>query len=114
MKSFARAAAVTTLGALVFFMFSIVAFGQAQTGTLRGTVTDPNGGVVAGVTITAKNQTTGITSASVTTNSDGVFSIPNLVPGPYTVTAEQTGFSKKVITGVTVALGSVSDIPVAM
>lgn len=64
MKSFARIAAVTTLGALVFFMFSVLAYGQAQTGTLRGTVTDPNGGVVAGATVTAKNDATGATTAN--------------------------------------------------
>ena len=45
MKKFGRVAAGLMVGALVFFMFSVLAFGQAQTGTLRGTVTDPNGQV---------------------------------------------------------------------
>jgi hypothetical protein len=113
MKSFARIAAVTTLGALVFFMFSVLAFGQAQTGTLRGTVTDPNGGVVAGATVTAKNAATGANTPT-TTNGEGSFVIPNLVPGKYSVTVEQTGFSKKAITDVTVGLGVVTNLPVTL
>ena len=102
------------IAGLALFMCQIAIFGQAQTGTLRGTITDPNGGVVAGATVTAKNQATGVASGNVTTNSDGGFSIPNLVPGKYTVTAEQAGFSKKAVTDVSVALGSVSDVTVAL
>lgn len=113
MKSFARIAAVTFLGALVFFMFSVLAYGQAQTGTLRGTVTDPNGGVVAGATVTAKNAATSATSQA-TTNGEGIYVIPNLVPGKYSVTVEQAGFSKKAVTDVTVGLGTTSDLPIAL
>ncbi len=113
MKNFVRTAAVTTLGALVFFTFSVLAYGQAQSGTLRGTVTDPNGGVVAGATVTAKNSASGV-STPTTTNGEGNFQIPNLVPGKYSVTVEQTGFSKKVVTEVTVGLGAIVDLPVAL
>jgi outer membrane receptor protein involved in Fe transport len=102
------------VGALVFFTFSVLAFGQAQTGTLRGTVTDPNGQVVAGATVTVKHQGTGA-STPTTTNGDGQFVLPNLAPGAYTVTVESTaGFSKKVVTDVSVPIGQVTDLPVAM
>jgi hypothetical protein len=91
-----------------------LAFGQAQTGTLRGTVTDPNGQVVAGATVTAKHQGTGA-STPTTTNGDGQFVLPNLAPGAYTVTVESTaGFSKKVVTDVSVPIGQVTDLPIAM
>jgi outer membrane receptor protein involved in Fe transport len=113
MKNFARIAAVTTLGALVFFMFSVLAFGQVQTGTLRGSVTDPNGGVVAGATITAKNAASGA-STPTTTNGEGSYVISNLVPGQYSVTVEQAGFSKKVVTDVTVGLGTITDLAVTL
>ncbi|MDX6497134.1 MAG: hypothetical protein QOG23_394 [Blastocatellia bacterium] len=114
MKSFTRVAAGLMVGALVFFTFSVLAFGQAQTGTLRGTVTDPNGQVVAGATVTAKHQGTGA-STPTTTNGDGQFVLPNLAPGAYTVTAESTaGFSKKVVTDVSVPIGQVTDLPIAM
>ena len=113
MKSFARVAAGLMVGALVFFMFSVLAFGQAQTGTLRGTVTDPNGGVVAGATVTAKNAATGANTPT-TTNGEGSYVIPNLLPGKYSVTVEQTGFSKKAVTDVTVGLGTITDLPIAL
>ena len=114
MKSFTRVAAGLMVGALVFFAFSVLAFGQAQTGTLRGTVTDPNGQIVAGATVTAKHQGTGATTPT-TTNGDGQFVLPNLAPGAYTVTVESTaGFSKKVVTDVSVPIGQVTDLPVAM
>jgi outer membrane receptor protein involved in Fe transport len=114
MKKFARVAAGLMVGALVFFMFSVLAFGQAQTGTLRGTVTDPNGQVVAGATVSAKNQSTGFTSPS-TTNSDGQYVLSNLPPGKYTVTVEATaGFSKKAVTDVNVPIGQVTDLPITV
>lgn len=113
MKNFARIAAVTTLGALVFFMFSVLAFGQVQTGTLRGSVTDPNGGVVAGATITAKNAASGA-STPTTTNGEGSYVISNLVPGQYSLTVEQAGFSKKVVTDVTVGLGTITDLAITL
>jgi outer membrane receptor protein involved in Fe transport len=114
MKKFARVAAGLVVGALVFFMFSVLAFGQAQTGTLRGTVTDPNGQVVAGATVTAKNQSTGF-STPATTNGDGQYVLQNLAPGKYTVTVEATaGFSKKAVTDVNVPIGQVTDLPISL
>jgi hypothetical protein len=114
MNRFARIAAGLAFGAVVFVALSVLAFGQATTGTLRGTVTDPNGGVVAGATVTAKNQASGVVSNNFTTNGEGIFEIPNLLPGKYTVTVEQTGFSKKSVTDVTVGLGAVVELPVAL
>ncbi len=114
MKKFREFAVGLTLGALVFFAFSVLAFGQQQTGTLRGTVTDPNGGVVAGATVTVKNQGSGVASSSFQTNSDGIYVITNLAPAKYTVTIEQTGFKKKSVVDVDVALGAVVDVNVAL
>src|SRR5260221_723994 len=114
MKKFARVAAGLMVGALVFFMFSVLAFGQAQTGTLRGTVTDPNGQVVAGATVTAKQQTTGATTPT-TTNGEGEFVLPTVARGAYPVRVESTaGFRKKVMTDVSVPMGQVTDLPVAL
>lgn len=93
---------------------SLAVFGQATTGTLRGTVTDPNGGVVAGATVTAKNQSTSNTSPT-TTNGEGGYVLSNLQPGTYTITVEATsGFSKKVITDVNVPIGTTTDLPIAL
>lgn len=92
---------------------SLSVFAQATTGTLRGTVTDPNGGVVAGATVTAKNQGTGVSSPT-TTNGEGDYAIPNLLPGQYTVTVENAGFSKKAVTDVAVGIGQITNVAVAL
>jgi hypothetical protein len=95
-------------------MSSLAVFGQATTGTLRGTVTDPNGGVVAGATVTARNQSTGSTTPT-TTNGEGGYVLSNLAPGTYTVTVEATsGFSKKSVTDVNVPIGTTTDLGIAL
>jgi outer membrane receptor protein involved in Fe transport len=114
MKEFVRIAVGLILGAVLFFAFSSLAFGQQQTGTLRGVVSDPNGGVVAGATVTAKNQGSGVTSSNFQTNGEGIYVITNLVPGKYTVTVEQSGFKKKSVVDIDLALGATADVPVAL
>jgi len=78
---------------------------QATSGTLRGTVTDPNGAAVPGATVTVKNEATGIEGTS-TSNSDGAFAFASLLPGKYSITvAPSSGFKTKHVTGVDVKLG---------
>jgi hypothetical protein len=96
------------------FLFSAPVMAQATTGKLTGTVADPNGGVIAGATVTAKNDATGI-EKRFTTGGDGGFEISDLQPGKYTVTVTPTsGFSTKVLTGVDVKVGGITDLKVAL
>src|ERR1043166_2104459 len=53
-------------------------------GSIRGTVTDPQGAVVANTRITITNIDTGV-QQSTQTNTAGFYFIPELVPGPYKV-----------------------------
>jgi hypothetical protein len=59
--------------------------------TLTGQVTDPSGAVVAKAKVTATNVETGSTYTEVTSNA-GVYYIPYVVPGTYTVKVEADGF----------------------
>ena len=59
---------------------------QRTAATIRGTVMDPTGGVIPGVTMTAKNQVTGFTR-TVTSNTAGIYVFSDLPVGTYTVTA---------------------------
>ena len=79
------------LGVLAFL--SVYTFGQRETGTITGTVTDPSGAVVAGANVSAKSVATGATR-SVTTNNSGDYVIPGLMPGQYDVTIEAPNFGK--------------------
>src|SRR5437667_6889842 len=92
------------------FAFSESAMGQATTGRLTGNVVDPNGGVVAGATVTAKNQATGVQAPSTTTSGEGTFVIADLLPGKYTVSVEGSGFKKQEVTDVTLKLGEITDV----
>jgi len=96
----------------LIFDFSSSAMAQVVTGTLTGTVVDPNGAVVSGASVTVKSETTGKEN-STTTSGDGLFRVPDLPPGKYTVTiAGSGGFSGKAVTGVDVKLGQITDIKV--
>ena len=104
---------VWALFALVTVMFSATsASAQATMGSIRGTVADTNGAVVAGATVKLKNEQTGV-ETSITTNNEGIYSFGSLTPGNYTVSVEQTGFKRYVQTGIAVKIGVVSgvDIP---
>src|SRR5580704_5236100 len=61
------------------------------TGSIQGTVTDPSGAVVAGATVTATNAATGEATTHRTTDA-GVFVLPLLPAGEYTVTVKAGGF----------------------
>ncbi len=80
-------------------------YAQVAGATLSGTVRDQSGSTIAGAQISIKNVTTGV-STSVTTNSDGFYSAPNLLPGTYEVSASATGFSTEVQSGVVLTVGA--------
>ncbi|MCM3869317.1 MAG: TonB-dependent receptor [Pyrinomonadaceae bacterium] len=98
-------------GLVVFSSLSV--FAQATTGNLKGTVTDENGAGVAGATVTAKNQQTGVES-SFTATGEGFYNITSLLPGTYTVTVEGSGFSRSVVTNVEVRVGTDTPVNVAL
>ena len=65
----------------------------AITGVISGTVTDPQGAVVPGVSVVVTNQQTGVQQTT-TTDSKGFYSFPVLDVGSYTVSATQQGFDR--------------------
>ncbi len=73
-------------------------------GNIEGTVTDPQGAVVPGVTVTVTNVDTNVTTTS-PTNEAGYYLVPELVPGPYTARFEITGFQSVDTTGIEVIAG---------
>jgi hypothetical protein len=78
--------------ALFSVVFAALASAQVN-GSITGTVTDPTGSAIAGATVKLTSESTGAVLTA-TTNSDGDFSFAAVLPGIYTVSAEQSGFKK--------------------
>jgi hypothetical protein len=87
--------ALVCLFAFTILTVSSSAFAQIDTATIVGRVTDASGGVLPGVTVTATQQGTGVTSSSVT-NTNGEYIFPGLRVGVYEVAAELQGFRRTV------------------
>ena len=83
------------------------------TGTLTGTVTDPSGGVLPGVTVTAVSLQTGLTQQTVT-GTTGEWRIPALQIGTYEILFELDGFKKHARSGVTVEAAGIRSVPVTL
>src|SRR5579862_1246473 len=87
------------MSSLGFFLLTILvagngpAFGQTFQAGITGLVTDPTGGVIPGVVVTAVNQNNGFQRGS-TTLEDGSYDITLLPPGQYRLTAQKQGFEK--------------------
>jgi len=79
------------LSGFLIFVSASPAFAQRSSATIRGTVRDATEAVLPGVTITATNEDTGLTRATVS-NSSGGYSLSDLPIGRYRVGAELTGF----------------------
>src|SRR5580698_974860 len=85
------------------------AWAQANRGTITGTVTDTTGAVVSGVDVTVTNTGTNVPAKTVT-NQDGLYNVPNLFPGSYSIQFEKSGFESFVRTGVSLNSTQVAEI----
>ncbi|MCS6953176.1 MAG: carboxypeptidase regulatory-like domain-containing protein [Bryobacterales bacterium] len=107
---------ITVLAALA----CLTAPAQNTTGTITGTVRDPSGALVAGARVTVRNEATGLTRTT-ESSDEGLYRVSLLPPGTYAVTVEKEGFKTQTQTGVrieilqvrsvdfTLELGSVTD-----
>src|ERR1700736_1876838 len=102
------------LAVLLFSLsFSISAYSQATGATLSGVVTDPSGSVIAGAQVSAKNTATGI-SKDTTTDSSGLYTLPNLQAGNYELRVTATGFTTAVQPNLALAVGAQQQLNIAM
>ena len=79
------------------------ALAQGERGIIGGIVADAQGGVLPGVTVTARNVDTGFTQTAVT-EADGQYRFGALPLGRYEVKAELTGFTTATITSLTITI----------
>ena len=96
-----------TSAALIALMLGIT-YGQEPTGVISGTITDSSGAIVQGVTITVTDKATGNARTAIT-NSDGLYSVPALLPGEYEGRVEGPGF-RTVVREAQVLAGSTTTV----
>ena len=89
----------------VLMLLAETARAQGPTGRIEGFVRDEQGAVLPGVTVTVRNQASGVTR-TVVTEPDGRFAFPALAPGNYTLSATLPGFQTKNLTGITLGQGT--------
>jgi hypothetical protein len=120
-KSTCHLAAVRTV--LLLFLaldLSLSAYAQVVGGTIEGTITDPKGAVLPNVKVEIVNLSTQIVTP-LTSNTDGFYTAPNLLPGNYTVTVKRSGFATAVteviltvgaqhVVNVTMHIGTVNEV----
>ncbi len=92
---------------------AFTAHAQINTGKITGIVTDSSGAAVAGATIRATNQETGVLTTS-KTQATGDYLLNFLIPGTYTVEIEAQGFRLNRESGVTVVAGDSVRIDVSL
>jgi len=89
--SLAKALIIAGASLLALTVFTISAFGQAETGSLSGTVRDASGAVVAGAQVTVTSAGTGA-ARTASTDSSGLYTVSNLEPGLYDLKVSAASF----------------------
>lgn len=90
---------------LLSILCSYPVHGQVVGGTISGTISDKSGAVVANATVSVKNLAMGL-SAAVKTNAQGLYSLPNLLPGNYQQTVSAAGFETSIRNGIVLTVGA--------
>jgi hypothetical protein len=83
------------------------AVGQnANTGEIKGTVTDSSNAVIPSATVSVVNTQTGVV-INTATNGDGIYDVPSVPLGQYSITFRKEGFRQEVRDGITLQLSTI-------
>ncbi|HEU5254994.1 MAG TPA: TonB-dependent receptor, partial [Vicinamibacterales bacterium] len=86
---------------------------QGGRAEINGTVTDAQKAVLPGVTVTVTNEETGLMREAVT-DGTGRYVIPQLLPGPYTIKADLSGFQPMTRSNMVVRVGEELTVPLTL
>ena len=112
-KPFALAVLLALVALAVITALAPAASAQTSGATLVGHIKDKDGGALPGVTVTARNNDTGLDRVAVT-SSDGTFTLPSLPIGLYTVTAELSGFATVTVEEVRLNVATTRTLEIEM
>lgn len=86
---------------------------QTGRGTITGVVTDTSAGVLPGATVTVTNVETGVEYATVS-NDRGLYTVPNLPPGTYSVSFMLSGMKTVDHSGITLSVNQTVQLDTVM
>ena len=89
------------------------AWSQEVTASITGTITDPSGAAVSGATVTATSAERG-QNYTATTNDSGLYRIPQLPVGTYSLKIEKEGFASATRPAFVLTLNQVARVDVTM
>lgn len=102
------------LGVIVINLFNLIhAVAQSTTANIEGYVTDPQGAVIVGARVTARNVATNLERSTVT-NASGLYSLRLLPIGTYELTVEAEGFQTEVLKGITLEIDQTARIDIEL
>jgi len=101
------------LGLVLTLLVAAQMWGQVAGGTIQGTITDDSGAILQNATVVITRTASGV-SRTATTNGDGFYIAANLLPGVYEMTVAATGFANLVRKDITLTVGSVEVVNLAL
>ena len=99
--------------AILLLLGATLVQAQQETATITGEIKDASGATIPQAAITLTNIETGISLKTVT-GEQGLYTVPNLRPGAYTLTVEKTGFTKTVPSGLVLQINQVARLDFAL
>jgi hypothetical protein len=102
-----------TLAILLTLTFGAKSAPAQTSATVTGTIVDPSGGVLPGVSLTLRNVATGLVRTTVT-SPEGRFVFAGLPASSYELTAELSGFRRLVQQNVAVTVGETMSLSLSM
>lgn len=94
-------------------IFPALTKGQVSTAQLSGSLHDPSGAMIPGAEVSATQTATGVVTTT-TANGQGLFTLPTLAVGPYTIKVTASGFVPYRQTGVVLTVGQELTLEIAL
>ena len=98
---------------IAIFLLNTFAHAQSPNASVTGQVIDSSKAIIVGAHVSAVNISTNIHQETLT-NGAGAYYFPNLLPGPYRIEAEMTGFKKVIKPGVVLHVQDAVEINFAL
>ena len=101
------------VGICLFFIAASFSYAQSDRGTITGTISDPTNAVIPGASVVATNAETGAKYETISTET-GNYTLAQLPPGTYQLSAELPGFKKYIRQGITVLVAQTLRLDVGL